>query len=280
MTKARNEHLNYLSDRLEQGVEDGVVELTGRTEGAKHHISERWLCNRYADGEVALHIHGTYGGQRGVEVPPTDFCAVFECPSSHGATTKPTPPGSGSWRIKGIPSRMYRTVLVDYVESVQFVEDRREARDLGVGSPNRLATSIVRLQLLDSCLLARPEQPDSLSSVIAELAQIREDRKHDNPLLPIGQSASLPESSKLIGEVVQGGAEIVNTVSDNQPPIRIGGREVVDIERVTEGFEVSFIGDFVRIFLKESGDLRLEQLKMSLGPPELRFAPVQWMTHG
>jgi hypothetical protein len=47
----------------------------------------------------------------------------------------------------------------------------------------------------------------------------------------------------------------METVTDNQSPVGIERYEVMDVERITQGFEIRSIRDSVRIVFKESGDL-------------------------
>jgi hypothetical protein len=88
-----------------------------------------------------------------------------------------------------------------------------------------LVPSVVRLQSLDECLRVWVDAPEHGVAFGRELAAIGEDREPRIPLHALGELSPLVGEGEFVSEVVEGGAEVVYDVTNNEGEL---GRRRID----------------------------------------------------
>jgi len=269
-----------LSDAETEQPENGLDVSNMHRELPYHAVHERRLAERYANREVAIHVH-IRGKLRTREriVPAPDFCAVFECASKNSRAEQ----FDGRWLsvkpLGGPPRCMCRPVFVDYFETFELAEKSRNVvggswEIPGHRGPYRRIRSIEWLQLGDTCLLTWAKQFDSSISAGQEGVGIRIDREHAASGILIGQIPPEVHDRKLIDEVIEGRSQIVDAVTRDVRPIGVTGLQPSHLEDVLACTRVIFNENCVLVQTLEMGDLLIQDSQVLLGPPQFPIASI------
>jgi hypothetical protein len=152
---------------------------------------------------------------------------------------------------------VWQPVLVDVGKLVKLPEGI-------VGEP---LPSVVRLPLLDSCLRALVDTPDFVAALPPVHCPIPKDGELQQPRPAFGQGVDLDMGKReVIDEVVEGGAQVMETVANDEP--KFGGRVVEDFDpkELATDIGIGFGPSSVRALLEPSAPFRFKALQVMKRP--------------
>jgi hypothetical protein len=262
-------------NRGPEDLDDRLCSTKKHRQKVEHVVRERGVRDRYAEREVALHIHlsGEFRG-RPVEDPLPNICVVFEACDPVGARK-----AGELWEVAGydggVPRRVQETVLIRDVEVVKADDELRQLCGyLGRAAPDRGVPGIKWLQLGDACLLAAPKKRNPVG-LSREAVRVIGNRELTALNFLFGKGASLAPDGKLDDEVIKGRSEIVDAISESESPVFGGLSEPLDIKEVLLSVFVALGADRVRMVLSEAGDFRAKDVQLTFGPTLFFPAPVE-----
>ena len=159
---------------------------------------------------------------------------------------------------------------------VQFLKKKKGA----VPTP---VPSLAWLKRLDTCSVLEFKRLDKRAS-IAPPATLRFTLR---PIEPNGEAGLLTRGKgvlldgQLADQQVEGGAQVVGDLSDNNAPlIGKGGRPTLNVERIVASLSIELgHNDTVGVSIEEPLNLILQSYDLSFRPLDLSAWPIEWM-HG
>jgi hypothetical protein len=175
------------------------------------------VAQRYVEGDVLVCVHSllkrvSARERRGEDVTGFELCAVFgieavsEWPPAPSGESVLSDAGKVAGKDVGEPGGVKCAVLVR-------VPERLEQPERVVAVP-----SFVRLRPINDCLGLWPETVELLRQRASYLAVGRRIVKEDRKLDSARRGGAGARDSELPGEVVEGGAEVVYSISDDGTP--------------------------------------------------------------
>jgi hypothetical protein len=207
------------------------------------------LAESYVEGGCELHVHFRAGTVEGRIVG--DWCAVFNREVDWldflGSNAVGDKIGDGS---QGKHHDMRQAVLVHYGKPVELPE----------GIVPELLSSVVRLLGLDFCLGGWRNPPKHLKEFLQVLAS--EDGELGVSRYFARQRPPLVSDGKLEGEVVEGGAEVVEAVPDNEA--KVSWRRVEDFDPIelASAIGIVFGPRSIRAFFKPGVPFRFKAVQV------------------
>lgn len=251
---------NFDDVQAVEGFEDGA--FTKRLA----HISERYLV-----GYVEIHVHLCLIGGR---LERGEYCASFI-----RATPKDGSAGRNEdIRTRGDQSSGYREVQqVERTVLVPVVQGVEPSEGMPVGVMQVL--SLERLQPLDDCFRSWEHAPDFRQSTaprIAVSAGIPEDR--ERRLVSDGLTVRPDEFAS---EVVQGGSEVVDHVSNNRAQGRRGDACLsLSAEDISAAVRIELAGDDIWFWTDEPVNRFVESIAVMVRAVEFGEASAESVAHG
>ena len=216
----------------------------------------------YYDGGLMVILHI---GLRGVDGEPRKFCATFQPLFSEIYNGSSTARRQAEIKLP-LPDLRY-----DYVEQpvlvkiIEIAEQSQQGREGWV-------PSVVRLHSLDFCPHAETQRLHS-KCLVGEFGGRVGDRKLQNFLVTGGGPFGFTNGSG-VDEVIQSGAQIVNTVAeDDRPPIqRRGCFDIFDETAVAGTVSIDLLADDVRVAVNPSFQFAVESIGVLFRSP--KFQPT------
>lgn len=214
------------------------------------------LLEAYVQGTTEVHVHFR-GAVAGVAIPE-DWCAVFnratdeqsiyDCTMTHCDFRQ---------AFKREQCETERSVLIPVGQLIQLPEWMEECR---------IIPSIVRLQLLDDCLHLRGDSLETTFASGCEPMFIEADRKRRNFLDLLGQRTSvIVNQGKLVNDVVEGGAQVLQTIPDDQGEFSgwlPQGLNVDDVVAAIDALRVELSEDTIGAFFDPPSDFGFKALQV------------------
>ena len=249
-------------------------------EGTESVLSTVWprIAERYMAGDLQIHLH-----LRLSEPKIGDFCTVLER-SEVDSVAFPDSEATEIYREGGTqplfaPRLRHGTGECPHeaqtlmtVYTGQFVEDQKV-----------VVSTLVRLQLMDSCAYLRVHRPDLVHTRpdvvpaggtpvgLLEGLPIATDREADRPLG--GVAGALGGESP--GEVVQSAPHVLERVSDDYAEKRRRLLKNLSIKDVLATVRVGLVGNSIRLYSVEGGKLVAENFQMLTCPTQLEAGTIE-----
>lgn len=230
-----------------------VVMDVSKPVGNGHASELLWgsLAETYAEGGCELHVHFRAGVVNGGIAG--DWCAIFNRAEDWlDLIHRDTRRRDEAECRQGCKNRGVRQpVLVDIGKLVELPK----------GIVPEFLASVVRLQPLDFCLRGWGDAPKHLMKFTHVLA--RENGELGLPRELAGQRFPRVGDGEFVGEVVEGGAEVVQVVPDDEAKIVSGwGVEDFDPKELLAGINIAFGPSSVRAFFIQNSNFRFKALQM------------------
>lgn len=258
-----HERRNDLRSDVVQDVPQDAVNVVM---GADSHV----LAERYRVGELALHLHF---GVRRVNAETGDLCAVFE------RRVRDRHVYSGylselSNRVKNqvaalvsLMGRKHRPSQ-DAPDDVQNTVSVYAGKFVEMPEPmiSRRSPDLERLQPLDTCPVFSGEVSNLIFRSFSSegIAGIADWKRR----LAVGRRLA-GEDCKLPREMIEGGSQVLQTISDEKTEGKRRGLSDVNPEDMLAAVRLSLVGDEIRFSLEKRADLSIERFQVLLCPVEL-----------
>ena len=246
--------------RRENSVDD-VVPYPAKGIAATPPRGYRPLPEEYVEGQQGVHVH--------LRVEPLsesgvtgrigrNLCAVFkrtqvdiDGPGQVGRVGNVSPCADSHL------GNVRRSMLVHVGKLVQHPE----------GVRRELIPSIVRLQSLDDCLRSWVDAPDFVATFPHQPVLVAKDGKLRPPIEGVGQgAASVVRDREFVGEVVERGAEVVETVADDEAELWRDWIGESDVHELLAALTVDMTVVSVRVSVSPLTNLRLKTVQVAGGP--------------
>ena len=122
--------------------------------------------------------------------------------------------------------------------------------------------SLVRLQPLDDCLGVWVDAPDFTLPLPGLHGPVSENRELRSRSDRIGQGVSGVGDSKFVGEIVEGGSEVVQTIADEEAKPNRWLAEDFNPDELLACLRVEFVDNAVRVSFPPSSVFRLQALQV------------------
>jgi hypothetical protein len=221
----------------------------------------RPLPEEYVEGQQGVHVHlrvEALREGRGTGLVGCDLCAVFK-------RTKIDVDGSGQvGSVREVsPSAdsdlrdMRRSMFVHVVKLTKHPEGVRRV----------LIPSIVRLQSLDDCLRSWIDVPDFVTAFALRPFSVAKDRELGSSIEGVRQGAtSLMPDSEFVGEIVEGRAEVVEAVPDDEAEACRDWFGEFDVSELLAALTVDMTDVSVSMSLSPLTNLRVKSVQVVGGP--------------
>jgi hypothetical protein len=245
----------------ENAVNDVVMDEC-ESEGNRHTPELLWdsLAEAYADGRCGLHVHFrasfVKAGIAG------DWCAAFNQAEDRFDVVNGQVVGheKGHAQLRE-KNNMGQTVLV-LVRKLVKLPQRTAAE---------LPPSVVRLQTLDDCLRGWRDAPDHVLVFARELGTIAEDRE-SRLTLDVGRdSPAVMGEGQFVDEVVEGSAEVVDTVPDDEAEFSGWRVEHFKPSELVEVINIEVRPSSVRAFISPGSHFGFKALQVVERPVQPSF---------
>lgn len=247
-----------------------INEIVNAHQCTKNRQSSTWpfWAERYTGGELEIHVHLWFNRSAQHSMHLNDYCAIFK--SAHGqgeatlsncmSKTSNVDVTSGDAGVRHVNLPMFGMVR-DFVKKPKRVQIRRPVR------------SVVRLQALEECLSFDGEvcdfgQPTSSGWLATPVnLEINLPVNENGELGPVHAPTVLHTGNR--DEMVESGAEIIDTISDDSPPLIWGWLDdpYTNDHFIHIGLEVE--DGVVRVGVKELINLPLQGIKVFGRPLQL-----------
>jgi hypothetical protein len=223
------------------------------------------LAPAYCEGRGALHVHFRVASAK--RPVARNYCAAFNRAPLN-------------FDVRGAP--WVGRVEVDgcrdgerYVRQSVFIS----VGELAEGRKTYAVPSIVRLQVLDDCLRGWVDAPDHVSAFVRELLHTTEEGESRLTGNFAGQAAPVVRESEFVGEVVEGGTEVVEAVAYDEP--ELSGRLLKDFgpDEILAALRVELGPKLVRAFFDPSTDLGFQALQVVERSPQPKFVVEGLASH-
>ena len=221
----------------------------------------RPLPEGYAEGQEGVHVHlrvealSKSGGVGGIS---RNLCAVFVRADIDGN-------GAGKMRRVGEIGDGTDSHLRDVRHSMLIHIGKLV--ELPQGVRRELISSIVRLHPLNDCLRFWIEAPDFPPMLSGVHDSIPKDQELKSSGEAFGQrvNADVGES-EIVDEVVEGGAEVVETVADNEAKLCRDWLGEFDVHELLTAFTIDMTDVSVRFSLSPLTNFRVKAVQVMGGP--------------
>lgn len=204
--------------------------------------------------EAGVHVH-IFGWRRDLERPPVDVCVGFERDERRRTPFKSQVAGEFRYR-HGVYISAYNmqcSVLINVIDDRNLIQKP-------AGVEQIVIPSVVWLQPLYRCLLPFSKAlngfPPAGVPLGSEPGGI--DRELGVPLDIGRHTPTEPANVKLVSEIVQGGSEIEENISDQQYDCWVNRFDIADAEAVLAAFVVSLSDEAVELAISPTEDVMFE----------------------
>jgi hypothetical protein len=163
------------------------------------------------------------------------------------------------------------------VECSVLVEVREPLED-GQRVSRWIVPSLVRLVRPEHLAVLRAEQREHLQAV--EVVESQGDGEVDELGLLVGGVAPQVQPGEFPNHVVEGGAEVVDDLADDNAPFQRRFFDRFDPEHVVACLRVAVVSDATRLSLREGADFFFESVGTRTCPGGLLSRTVQRVSHG
>ena len=131
--------------------------------------------------------------------------------------------------------------------------------------------SLVRLQVLDDSLRGWVDAPDHVFGFARELLHTTEEGEGCTTSNIAGQAAPVVREGEFVGEIVEGGTEVVKAVANDEP--EFGGRLLKDFGpgEILAALRIELGPKSVRAFFDPSSDFGFQALQVVERPLQPEF---------